>query len=487
MPEGGEVARPFDGRRTWGVTCQLPTTRSTRSWGIGDLGDLRRLARWVTELGGEAIAVGPLCDQIPATPRQPSPYFASSRHWLDPNLICIDEIPGASGLPGIAALSAEGRALNDAAFVDRDRSWALKHAALRSIHVLAGESGSTGTGLGSDTSDAIDNLVEHARFCALAQRYGGGWTSWPQGASLAVDQDEIAFWVWLQQVARIQLDHVRAEIAVIGDLPIGTDPSGTDGWTDHGVTERDCRVGAPPDEFNRSGQHWGIVPWDPARLASHEYEPLRSVMRANLAMFDGLRIDHVMGLFRLWWIPAGGPATDGHYATYDSEAQLGVVIEEALRCGTFVVGEDLGTVGDGVRERLGRAGIAGMKLAWFERQPAEEWPAATVGMLTNHDLPTVVGALRNDAAGMGRRIREFGEVGVDATEHDVVVAAHRRLAGSGSSLVLATLEDVVGTPWQVNVPGTTDEYPNWSRALPIAIDDLATSTGLAVLEAVAER
>ena len=478
------VAPSWGPRPRWGVACQLSAARSSRSWGIGDFADLAELGSWLRSVGGDVIAVSPLGDQIPVTPRQPSPYFGSSRRWLDPIHLSVEGTdPG--GTADVSDLAAAARGLNDLELLDRSRVWEYKRAALRRI--FEASDGAHDDDLDGFIERGGTDLDRHAHFCAWAERFGGGWTSWPEERA-EPSALELRFWSWLQWQAAAQLRDAAHRCDLIGDLPVGVDPSGADAWADRDLMAHDWRIGAPPDEFNPAGQNWGIAPYEPAAFALAEYAPLRAVLASNGARFAGLRIDHILGMFRLWWVPPGATPEHGHYVDQDSEALLDVVLREALGHGLFVVGEDLGTVGDGVRERLARAGIAGMAVAWFEERDPRDWPEHSVGMLTTHDLPTVVGALSDPAEQrLADRIRRFAgcEDGSDPTQ--VLVEAHRRLAGSGSGMVLATLEDLCGSPHRVNLPGTIDSYPNWRHVLPVRLDDFDGSAMIAANVAAMDR
>ncbi len=459
-----------EGRR-WGVTCQLATTRSSTSWGIGDFGDLARLGAWLRDVGGDVIAVSPLGDQLPILPRQNSPYFGSSRRWLDPIHLDISRIERHDSVD-VSDLESAAHRLNDHPLIDRSAAWGYKRDAFRRIF-----DDEVHRGHDEDLDRFIEaggpDLAAHARFCVLTERYGVGWPGWPDD-HVEPDDVELRLWAWLQWHADRQLRRASEVCDLNGDVPVGCDPAGADAWADQALMATGWHVGAPPDEFNQEGQDWAIVPYAPDRLAEAAHRPLRAMLAANSERFAGLRLDHVMGLFRLWWVPAGAAPQDGHYAYYDAETQLAIVVDEVNRHHTFIIGEDLGTVEDGVRARLAEAGIPGLAVAWFEGREPEEWPESSVGMLTTHDLPTVVGALSDPAEWLlAERIRRFARCDEWAEPNAVVVEAHRRLAGSRSGMVLATLEDICGSPHRVNRPGTTDVHDNWRFALPVLVDDLA--------------
>jgi 4-alpha-glucanotransferase len=257
---------------------------------------------------------------------------------------------------------------------------------------------------------------------------------------------------------------------------VGFSPEGFDSWDYQSVLADGCRIGAPPDPFSQSGQDWGLPPFVPGQLRAQRFEPLRETLRASFSLFDGLRIDHVMGLFRQWWIPPGGTATDGAYVRFPSEELLAVVAIEAHRSGSFVIGEDLGTVEDGVREAMASWGVLGTRVMWFEDRPPSEWPVNALGTVTTHDLPTIAGVWRGiegDPA-LVPQICDVTGLQPTAPTAAVVAALHERLARSPAAIRLATLDDVCEAPLRPNVPGTV-EPTNWSRPLPVAVEELVHS------------
>jgi len=290
-------------------------------------------------------------------------------------------------------------------------------------------------------------------------------------------------------------------IGVVHDLAVGTDPAGADAWALQDVLALGARIGAPPDTFNQQGQDWGMPPWHPRRLAELGYAPLRDMVRGLLHHAGGVRIDHVLGLFRMWWVPADGTARDGTYVSYDVDALLGVVTLEAERAGAIVIGEDLGTVTPVVRRELASRGVLGSSVLWFEREdpvggepgplrPLSEWREQAAASITTHDLPTALGWLRGEhvrvRAELGllddptaeerswRRergevvalLRDAGLVGDTPADEELVAALHDAVMQTPSRVVLVAPGDVVGDLRQPNLPGTTDQYPNWR--LPVA-------------------
>jgi 4-alpha-glucanotransferase len=511
--------------RAWGWMVQLYSVRSARSWGLGDYGDLAELARWSgSELGAGVLLCNPLHAVAPVTPVEPSPYYPSSRRFRSPLYLRVED------LPEYAAASPEIRAEVDALRpglpadrIERDPVWQAKRAALELLWP-----GHRADALAAYRAEQGTGLEDFALFCALAERYGVPWQDWPaelhRPDSPAVDgpraelADRTAFHAWLQLLCDEQLAAAGEAAAgmpvgIVHDLAVGVDPGGADAWSLQDTLATAVTVGAPPDSFNQQGQDWRLPPWHPERLAESGYAPYRDMLRAVLRSAGGVRIDHVMGLFRLWWIPAGASAAEGTYVYYDDEALLGVLALEAYRAGALVVGEDLGTVEPRVTETLAERGILGSAVLWFERDsdadlplPPAKWRADVMASVTTHDLPTAAGFLADEHV----RVRaELGQLGhsveeeqarvsaeraqllallrdegllADGASRDAeVLAMHGILARAPSRLVLAALGDAVGDLRQPNLPGTVDEYPNWrlpvadAQGRPVSLEELQSS------------
>jgi 4-alpha-glucanotransferase len=340
-------------------------------------------------------------------------------------------------------------------------------------------------------------LQDWATWAAISEEHGADWHTWPeelrrpQGPELAsyVEQHGavVAFHAWLQWALELQLTAATAGMTVIQDLPIGVAGGGADAWTWQDVLAQGASVGAPPDAFNSQGQDWGSPPLIPWRLRDADYEPFIQSIRATMAGAGGLRIDHVMGLFRLWWVPSDGSAADGAYVRYPAEDLLNIVALESSRAEALVVGEDLGTVEDGVREAMAAHGILSYRLLWFEDDDPAEWPAEAMAAISTHDLPTVAGLWsgadlteqREHGTGTDEELdrgrtsllEHLPGVPDDAPVEEAVERAHRLLAKAPSMLLSATLDDAVGEERRPNMPGTTDR-PNWSLPLPVLVEDL---------------
>jgi 4-alpha-glucanotransferase len=488
--------------RGWGWSAQLYSVRSRHSWGHGDLVDLGSLARWASDAGASLVAHNPIGATLPLPQQEPSPYYASSRRFLSPLYLRVESVLGAE-LVGdeVALAAAAGRELSSKRRIDRDQIWALKLGTLERVWDAVRTSTPARESLEATAGD--EALWSHATFCALAEHHGSGWNLWPAehrhpgrpevGAFRRAHADRVDFWRWVQVECSVQLEHAATSGAgLMGDLPVGFDPTGSDAWADQDLLALDCRVGAPPDELGPQGQDWGLPPYVPWKLRGSGYESWLDTLRRTLRHSAALRIDHVMGLFRLYWIPPQSEATQGGYVYQYGAELLDLAVMEAARAGATLVGEDLGTVEPGVRDAMAERDVFGYRIGWFEDTGPGSWPATTLGALTTHDLPTIAGlwtgadaALRAEAGvpadpegdeRLRSRLRSLagaaGSEDEDLAVDDLIIRAHEGLAEAGSDLVLATLEDAVGVRERPNVPGTVDERPNWRLALPVPLEEL---------------
>nr|MDP9101766.1 4-alpha-glucanotransferase [Actinomycetota bacterium] len=522
------VAQPVG--RAWGWMLQLYAMRSERSWAVGEYADLRTLAASAAADGAGLLLVNPLHAETPVLPLNPSPYSPSSRRFRSPLWLRVEDVPEYRSAGADLRAQVDGlKPINPPDRVDRDIAWAAKRAALELLWPVhrRGE-------LAAWMATQGPALQQFGVFCVLAELHGPRWQEWPSGlrcpdsedvaAACVAHADRVAFFCWLQLLVDEQLADVAGaasamSIGIVHDLAVGVDVNGFDGWALQDVLAMGIRVGAPPDSFNQRGQDWGLPPWRPDKLREAGYAPFRDMLRAVLRHAGGLRLDHVMGLFRLWWLPAGGSPATGTYVDYDADAMLAVLALEASRAGAVVVGEDLGTVEDRVREALDADGVLGSAVLWFQRDPAgpflapTAWRAGTLASVTTHDLPTAAGFLVEEHV----RVRhELGQLGVTLDEerdrvraermalldlltatgllaehdNDPVLAMHALLAASPSQLVLAAFGDAVGDLRQPNLPGTVDEYPNWrlpvadATGRPLTLDELLVHPGVRRLVAI---
>ncbi|HEX4229840.1 MAG TPA: 4-alpha-glucanotransferase [Bryobacteraceae bacterium] len=484
--------------KTWGWAAQLYGARSRESWGIGDFGDLDRLAQWsASELGAGMMLVNPLSAASPLEPQQASPYFPSSRRFFNPLWLRIEWLPDAIGgrIPQIEELALAGRDMNRQRLIDRNKIFQLKMQALEILWLQFNED----VAFDEYCQEHGSDLDRFAVFCAIAEWQRSGWHSWPvelqhpaspEVARFAAEHSErIRFFKWIQWLLDKQLAQAARHLALMQDLPVGVDPDGADawGWQDYFATG--VAVGAPPDEFNTRGQNWGLPPFLPNKLRAAGYEPFVQTVRAAFRHGGGLRIDHVMGLFRLFWIPEGQPSLNGAYVRYNPDEMLAIVALESERARAYVVGEDLGTVEDGVREKLATHRILSYRLLWFEKEHPATYPKEALVAVTTHDLPTVAGLWtgadlkrqeqlnRNpneeSTAEIHRRLKRMAQVDESDPIEDVIAGAYRLLAEAPSRIVTASLDDAAAVLERPNFPATSnDENPNWSLALPMPIEEL---------------
>jgi 4-alpha-glucanotransferase len=479
-----------EGFRAWGWAVQLYATRGRSSWGIGDLGDLRSVRRMAAGQGAGFLLINPLHAVAPVPQQEASPYLPATRRFRNPIYLRVGEVPGADG---VDLGDDAGRALNDGELIDRDAIWARKRAVLHGIFLAHGG----GEAFSRWRAEQGDALQEWATWSAIADEHGADWHAWPpdlrrpDGEAVAAFAERhapaIAFHAWLQWALELQFTAATDGMTVIQDLPIGVSGGGADAWSWQEVLAEGVSVGAPPDAFNAKGQDWGSPPLVPWRLRDADYEPFVQSIRATMAGAGGLRIDHVMGLFRLWWVPADGSAADGAYIRYPADDLLDIVALESHRAQALVVGEDLGTVEEGVREALAEHGILSYRLLWFEEDEPERWPAEAMAAITTHDLPTVAGLwtgadlAEQRAHGTGTEadlergrhslLQRLPGLADDATPEQAVEHAHRRLARAPSALLSATLDDAVAEQRRPNMPGA-DDRPNWSLPLPVPVEEL---------------
>ena len=498
--------------RAWGWAVQLYATRSRDSWGIGDLRDLRRLASWSRRLGAGAMMVNPLAAPNPAPQPEPSPYYPSTRRFRSPLYLALEEVPFYGEMAEVLEpVARQSRAANADRAIDRAAVLAAKRHALERLWA-AGAGASLGGEQAAFRLAQGSALRQWGIFAALSERHGPRWTRWPaplrDPGSRAVAEsagalaDRVALHEWVQWLLDRQLAAAAAETALIADLPVGFDPGGFDAWTWQDLLAT-AHIGAPPDLYNANGQDWGLPPFVPHHLRAAGHRPFIETIRASLAHAGGLRIDHVLGLFRQWWVPAGARAADGAYVRQPSEELLAILAIESSRAGAFLIGEDLGTVQRGVRRRLASANLLSTRLAYFELRPPETWPAQSVGAITNHDLPTIAGlwtgadladqaaaGVPPDVAGarrLRRRLARFAAVPPDAELESVLLRSHAGLAAAGSALTLATLEDALQVAERPNLPGTTIERKNWSLALPMSLEEVTQSRTVRQLAAAMRR
>ncbi len=541
------------GARIWGLALQLYALRSHRNWGIGDFTDLRRAVAVAAAAGADFVGINPLHALFPTRPEAASPYSPSSRAALNVLYLDVEAIDDFAHCkaararvysPAFQSTLARLRAFDHvdyagvarlkfeilALLYDHFRRQELEpeRARGRAFRDFQRERGSA-----FKLHGLFDALQEHV---AATTGVRGGWPSWPAEyrPPSATGDDELyrrheeraEYFQYLQWQAELQLaaasEHARhcgLGIGLYSDFAVGADAGGAETWSQAGVYAPDMHIGAPPDDFNLRGQDWGLPPMLPNRLKAAGYEPFITALRVAMRHAGALRIDHVMALMRLFWVPEGTVPVDGAYVEYPFSELLGIVALESRRNHCLVIGEDLGTIAPGVRAALAAAGMLSYRPLYFERTAEgeftapENYPSQALVTVGTHDLPTLAGywAGRDIAArtrlllypdeqaradalvartrDRERLLRALEQAGVFAASAaprrmtvDLMVAVHRFLARTPSMVMAVQLEDVFGQDAQVNLPSTTeDQYPNWRRKLAIPLESWAVNRRFAAL------
>jgi 4-alpha-glucanotransferase len=558
-PKCFEPAAIVAGQKLWGIAVQLYTLRSRQNWGIGDFRDLEMLIRWAGALGAGFVGLNPLHALAPADPDRSSPYSASSRHFLNVLYISVPAIPeyreclAAQARMADASMTGRLSELRATPLVDYRgvaefkfeilallyRDFVDKHLAMRSER-------------GRQYLDFVAAqgrpLQLHARFDALDRFFretrnsASGWMSWPheyrdvEGSAAErfarIHAAEVEFHVYLQWLAHDQLVQVQAltrelgmPIGLYGDYAVGANPSGSEVWLDQTSYSLGAEIGAPPDPLALKGQGWGIPPQDPASMLARKLQGFVRLIRNNMRFYGALRLDHVMSLYRLWWVPAGCAATEGAYVHYPVHQLLTILSLESSRSSCLVVGEDLGVVPDEMREAMPEFGLYHYKVLLFEkiagrfRRP-EEFVRRALAQATTHDMPTLKSYWEARDIELRRRIGMYPSAEV---ENDVVrerdrdremlltalreqglnpahpnaplepytaelgQALHLYLARSSTALVALQIEDLLGMVDPVNVPGTDREYPNWQRKVTLDLEDIEARADIAAQLAEIDR
>jgi 4-alpha-glucanotransferase len=550
-PQCFEPPAVTGGGRLWGIAVQLYTLRSRGNWGMGDFNDLQLLIRWAASRGAGFIGLNPLHALAPADPDRSSPYSASSRHFLNVLYISVPAVPEFRDCaaaherladPAVAQRLGELRRRD---LVDYRGVADLKFEILALLYRDFCE-----RHLASDDDRARnfrafvaaggDLLQMHARFDALDRYFratlgvASGWTSWPQefrdvrGRAAArfasAHPAEVEFYAYLQWLAHEQLCDAQAltrelgmPIGLYGDYAVGANPSGSETWVDQSSYRMGAEIGAPPDPLALKGQGWGIPPQDPHQMQAQELQGFVRLIRNNMRYYGALRLDHVMSLFRLWWVAAGFSPTEGAYVHYPMQQLLTVLALESERSACLVVGEDLGVVPDEMRQAMPEYGLYHYKVLLFEklngrfRRP-DEYVRRALATVTTHDMPTLRSYWEGRDIELRRRLNLFPSIEVendvvrereadrelllqalqeqgikpvqpatpfDAFTAELAHALHLYLARSATVLVALQIEDLLGETLPVNVPGTHQEYPNWQRKVSADVEDVAARADLA--------
>ena len=514
------------GRRLWGPAAQVYALREGPS-AFGDFGALARFAAAAARRGADALAISPVHALFAADSGRYSPYSPSTRLFL--NVLYAEPlaVPGEGG----SAEPAGGELIDWASAIP------ARLARLRALYDrFRQEDGPRRDAFEAFRRERGADLEGHARYEALhahffAERGAGGWREWPEayhdprGAAVEAfaraQPDEVRFHAFLQWLADRSLAAAQAAakdggmaLGLIADVAVGMDPGGSHAWSRPDDLLQGLSVGAPPDMFQAAGQDWGIATFAPHALRRSGFEAFIQTLRAALRHAGGLRIDHAMGLRRLWLVPHGAAATEGAYLRYPMEDFLRLIALESHRARAVVVGEDLGTVPEGFRDALDAAGVMGMRVLSFERTeeggftPPGAWSAEAAALSTTHDLPTIAGWWRERDIEWADRVSpdttdaparrkaravertQLWRTAVDAgvaggpepaadAPADAVDAALGLVASTPCRLAILPVEDLLGLEEQPNLPGTIDEHPNWRRRLPADAETLLSEPGVA--------
>ena len=543
------VEEVVPGGRTWGIGLQLYALKSGDDWGIGDFDDLGRFAETAAGLGAGLVGLNPLHALFPTDPNHIGPYSPSSRTFLNILYIDVERVPELSATPEAQALIASEdfrqrlAAVRAAELVDYPAVSALKMPVLEALHATfraLGESDARRRDFEAFRREMGEPLRRHAVFEALHEHFYRRdsslwmWRNWPPAfrnpdspevqAFAAEQAGRVDFFEYLQWEADRQLG-VAAErghraglpIGFYRDLAVAAHPGGAAAWGDSDILVQGANVGAPPDQFNMKGQNWGLAPLSPVGLRESAYGSFIAMLRANMRHAGALRIDHVMALQHLFWIPADG--SDGAYVEYPFQDLLRIVALESRRNRCIVIGEDLGTVPEGFRPALERAGILSYRVLYFERsgdggfKAPQDYPVGAMVTVTTHDLATFKGFWTNRDLDWrvrldlypdeGARNKDAWDRGVDrwwmlqALERqglrpasypnnegsqpfsrELMEAVHRYLARSPGRIAMVQIEDALGEVEQPNLPGTVDQHPNWRRRLGVPVEAMAGDEGL---------
>lgn len=550
------------GGRTWGVALQLYGLRGHSDWGMGDFDDLGRFGETMGRLGAGLVGLNPLHALFPADPHHFGPYSPSSRSFLNVLYIDAEAVPDLAESPDARAMIADPAfqerlaAARAAALVDYPAVSALKMPVLEALHRsfrarhLAVDGSARGREFRAFQATMGDALFHHALFDTLHEHFFRqdqalwAWRNWPEpyhhpdspevAAFAAEHAERVEFFTYLQWEADRQLGAAAARARGAGvtvgfyrDLAVAGSPGGAAAWAQPGVLVRGASVGAPPDQFNMKGQNWGLAPFSPVGLRDAAYAPFAAMVRANMRHAGALRIDHVMALKHLFWIPDTDGA-EGAYVRYPFQDMVRIIALESRRQGCIVIGEDLGTVPEGFRPAMAAAGVLSYRVVYFERTgdggyvAPGDYPVDSMAVVSTHDLPTFRGfwtghdlevrraldlypdaaAADKDAWDRGvdrwrlllalgvqglKPARYVSDDGAQPFSRELSEAVHRYLGRTTGRIVMMQIEDALGEIEQPNLPGTTDQHPNWRRRLAVAVEDLAGDDGLQAMATAVRR
>lgn len=529
--------------KIWGYAAQLYSLKSETNLGMGDFGDLLSLVEKSAEQGASAIGLNPLHPLYQNNPAHRSPYSPTSRCFLNVLYIDVTQVPNVDECQAAQTLMATDTFKDKVAYakncelIDYPAVADVKYQVLELLYVdfKASKDKSLWAEFEAFKSAQGEDLLRLTTFDALYEQFrkldfnAYGWKAWPEAyqqhdsAEVAAFQqehaDRINYFAYLQWLAHRQLSNVAQVASDSGmpvglylDLAVGCDGSGVDVWSDREVYVSGAAVGAPPDAMNVLGQDWGLTPINPVALQEQGYQPLVKALRSNMQYAGALRIDHILGLMRQYWVAPGMKADEGVYITFPLEAILRIIALESRRSECVVIGEDLGTVPDGFGDIMAAAGLLSYKVLFFERwesglfQRPESYPAQSMVTVSTHDLPTLAGwwtgkdlewrqklnLYPNDEMGQQERDARIGDRNLlvaalqdlNMIDNDnlpeqapakindgLMLGVQRFLAEAPSHVQLIPLEDALEIVEQVNIPGTIDEHPNWRQKLPVSMEN----------------
>ena len=511
-------------QRAWGFACQLGSLRSERNAGMGDFEDLRQLVHVLGGMGADFVGLNPLHALFTANPHHASPFSPSNRSWLNPIYIALDKVEGYETLPH--SLRDTPAKLREGDLIDLAAVAKHKMAVLRTLFEDFPWNDETTTSFARFRKEGDASLQDHALFEALSHRMvatgsGAGWTNWPKGyqdrnaidvlAFETAETEAVTFHAWLQWIADIQLGTASREARQAGmrvglylDLAVGAAPDGSSTWGDRSIVVPGLHIGAPPDPFSATGQDWGLAPMSPVALSEREAKPIADMLDSVMRHAGAVRIDHAMGLARLWLIPAGRPALEGAYVRYPLKRTLAALSRVTNERGCMVIGEDLGVVPEGFRPLMEQRDLHAYKVFLFERDEngfrnPRSWGRTALACVGTHDTPSFPGWWSGHDIQVRRDIGQFGHEDVERERYmreedrarvrnmlghetdpvDMSLKVHAHIARSPCRLAVVQIDDALGTLDQPNMPGTIDEHPNWRRRMNVSVNALGSHESLA--------
>jgi len=561
-PDSCYIPQELKNGKTWGLSTNLYSIRSPKNWGSGDFCDLKKIVKWVSGLKGGFVGINPLHAIPNKKPFGISPYSPISRLYKNFIYLDIEDIPevkellSKGGIGGYSTnqtieIETQIDELRKEDLIDYGRVASLKISVLRNAFEIFYEEhylkdSTRCKAFRKYISEEGNNLESFATYMALSEEFGEGWQEWteeyrtPSSHTVQefkkTNEKEILFYQYVQWLIDGQLKEAAEQTRDLGmpvgiyhDLAIGSIGGGSDAWNFQDVIADGISLGAPPDDFNPTGQNWGFPPLIPEKLKESGYELFIQTIRKNMKHFGALRIDHALGMFRQFWIPQGMPASQGAYVRYPAEDILRIIALESVRNRTMVIAEDLGTIGENVRESLFRFRMLSYRLLYFERNypdpsflSPERYPDMALCAVTTHDLPTLYGwwigrdidlkkrlGIFPDESAWQRNISErerdksllieaLKSQGLIPDAHspihpfthspyldemtpELCLAIYEYLARTSCRLVAVNLDDAIGTLDQQNMPGITDSYPSWMQKTPIPLEQMLSDKWFSVL------